>query len=95
MSSTNVHSNKEQHICCGQTIATEESDTITIPPKASGRGPSIIEIIEGDKIEINAQSNLVIKDKNKTVGRVTTDGKVLTGDKKAVEKALKDKDMEK
>ncbi len=63
MSSTNVHSSNQKHICCGQTIATEESNTITIPPKASGRGPSIIEVLEGPQAEITASEGIAVKDK--------------------------------
>lgn len=98
MSSTNVHSNDYKHICGGQTIPETPDKSLKMPPKAAGRGPSRIEVIEGEKAIINAQSNLVVKDQDqdKVIGRASTDGKVvLSGGNMAVRKALEDKDMEK
>lgn len=95
MSSTNVHSNNYKHICGGQTIPETPDKSLKMPPKAAGRGPSRIEVIEGEKAVINAQSNLVVKNKDKVVGRAILDGKVLSGNAQAVKKALEDKDMEK
>lgn len=95
MSSTNVHSNNYKHICGGQTIPETPDKSLKMPPKAAGRGPSRIEVIEGEKAVINAQSNLVVKNKDKVVGRATLDGKVLSVNAQAVKKALEDKDMEK
>lgn len=95
MSSTNVHSNNYKHICGGQTIPETPDKSLKMPPKAAGRGPSRIEVIEGEKAVINAQSNLVVKNKDKVVGRATLDGKVLSGNAQTVKKALEDKDMEK
>ena len=95
MSSTNVRSKDYKHICGGQTIPSTTDKSLKMPPKAAGRGPSRIEVIEGEKAVISVQDTLVLKNKGRVVGRATSDGKVLSGDNKVVKKALEDKDMEK
>lgn len=96
MSSTSVHSNQNKHIVGGQTIPGEPNENLEMPPHAAGKGPSVLEVREGEKATISAQSNIVVKDGKKVVGRATKDGQVLSGDGNAVRKALKaDKDMEK
>ena len=77
MSSTNVHSNPNKHIVGGQTIPGEPNNSIEMPPQSAGRGPSVIEVIEGEKAVISAQSNVIVKDGKKVVGRATMDGQVL------------------
>ena len=95
MSSTNVHSNPNKHIVGGQTIPGEPNDSLQMPPQASGRGPSVLDVIEGEKAVISAQSNVVVKDGKKVVGRATMDGQVLSGDATAVRRALQlEKDKE-
>lgn len=98
MSSTNVHSNKYLHICGGQTIPQEPSQSFNMPPKSAKRAIDKIEVIEGEKGSITAHDNIVVKDsrnKGKVVGRAAMDGTILSGDSQAVKKALADKDMEK
>lgn len=95
MSSTNVHSNPNKHIVGGQTIPGEPNNSIEMPPQSAGRGPSVIEVIEGEKAVISAQSNVIVKDGKKVVGRATMDGQVLSGDATAVRRALQqEKDKE-
>lgn len=51
MSSTNVHSEENNiQIVCGQAIPTENE--MEIPPKSAGRGPSILDVRQGDIMEI-------------------------------------------
>lgn len=90
MSSTSVHSNQNKHIVGGQTIPGTPDESIKMPPESAGIGPSVVEVREGKKAIISAQSNLVIKDGKKVVGRATMDGQVLSGDGNAVKRALKD-----
>ena len=58
MSSTNVHSEENNiQIVCGQAIPTENE--MEIPPKSAGRGPSILDVRQGDIMEISvAESEL-------------------------------------
>ena len=95
MSSTNVHS-KNLHICGGQTLPKEPEEGLDMPPRASGRGPAKIEVLEGPNTEISAISNVVVKDGDKVVGRLAQDGQVLSGDARKVREALEaNKGMEK
>ncbi len=91
MSSTSVHSNQNKHIVGGQTIPREPDENLEMPPQAAGKGPSVLDVIKGEKAIISAQPNIVVKDGKKVVGRATMDGQqVLSGDGNAVRKALKD-----
>lgn len=90
MSSTSVHSNQNKHIVGGQTIPREPDENLEMPPQAAGKGPSVLDVIKGEKAIISAQPNIVVKDGKKVVGRATMDGQVLSGDATAVRKALKD-----
>ena len=90
MSSTSVHSNQNKHIVGGQTIPREPDENLEMPPQAAGKGPSVLDVIKGEKAIISAQSNIVVKDGKKVVGRATMDGQVLSGDGNAVKRALKD-----
>ena len=94
MSSTNVHSNPNKHIVGGQTIPGEPNESLQMPPQASGRGPSVLDVREGEKAVISAQSNVVVKDGKKVVGRATMDGQVLSGNVATVRRVLQDKDKE-
>ena len=94
MSSTNVHSNPNKHIVGGQTIPGEPNESLQMPPQASGRGPSVLDVIEGEKAEIPTQPNIVVKDGKKVVGRATMDGQVLSGNVATVRRVLQDKDKE-
>ena len=94
MSSTNVHSNEYLHIHGGQTIPKEPNEHIQIPPRASGRGPTKIEVLKGEKAVITAQNNIVVKDGKEIIGRATNDGQVLSGRVEQVKKAIKSRDME-
>ena len=91
MSSTNVHS---MYICGGQTIPQDPDKELKMPPQASGRGPSKIEVIEGERAGIPVQDNYVVKDNKKVVGRATQDGRVLSGDAAKVRGALNNSDKE-
>ena len=93
MSSTNVHSN--MHIVGGSTSFSEDEKEPVNMQKynqkgepLAGKGPSVIEVVQGEKAVISVQSNVVVKDNNKVVGRATTDGKVLSGDAEKVRRAL-------
>ena len=88
MSSTNVHSNPNKHIVGGQTIPGEPNESLQMPPQASGRGPSVLDVIEGVKAEIPTRPYILVKDGRKVVGRATMDGQVLSGDATAVRRAL-------
>lgn len=94
MSSTNVHSKENIHIVGGQTIPGEPNENLEMPPHASGKGPSVLEVREGEKAVIPTQPNIVVKDGKNVVGRATMDGQVLSGDATAVRRALQDKDKE-
>lgn len=86
MSSTNVHSTNNIHICAGQAIPTEKG--IDIPPVNAKRGPRKFEVIEGPIATILAEENEVIRDGKNIVGRMTRGGEVLSGDVKTVKKVL-------
>ena len=94
MSSTSVHSNQNKHIVGGQTIPREPDENLEMPPQAAGKGPSVLDVIKGEKAIISAQSNIVVKDGKKVVGRATMDGQVLSGNVATVRRALQDKDKE-
>ncbi len=94
MSSTSVHSNPNKHIVGGQTIPGQPNEDLQIPPQASGKGPSVLDVIEGEKAVIPTQPNIVVRDGKKVVGRAAMDGQVLSGDATAVRRALQDKDKE-
>lgn len=64
MSSTNVHSNQDKHICCGQTIPKEPEENLEMPPQSAGRGPTVIEVLEGPNTEIPASDNITARDEN-------------------------------
>ena len=86
MSSTNVHSTNNIHICAGQAIPTEKG--INIPPANAKRGPRILQVIEGPSATILAKGNKVIRDGQKIVGRMTNRGEVLSGNVKTVKEVL-------
>lgn len=90
MSSTNVHSSENKHVCGGQVIPKEDK-TLEMPPQTAKRGPSKLEVIEGPNATLQAVENEVIKEDGKVVGRATKDGKVLSGDSTKVSKALEEK----
>ena len=51
MSSTNVHSEQNNiQIVGGQVIPTEKE--MEIPPKSAGKGPSTLDVMQGDIMEI-------------------------------------------
>lgn len=63
MSSTNVHSENEKvNIECvgGQTIPTENE--LEMPPKSAGRGPSILDVRQGETMEIPVGDSVLHKD---------------------------------
>ena len=93
MSSTNVHStNEDKHICGGQTIPETPDKSLKMPPEAAGRGPSVLEVMEGPHTEISVGNNIVVRDGNKIIGRATSDGQVLSGDGQQVRIVLEDRD---
>ena len=85
MSSTNVHSNN-LHIVGGYIIPKEPDESLEMPPQSAGKGPSKADTMEGITIEV--RTNNVIKDGKQVIGRITSDGKVLSGKKDRVSKAL-------
>ena len=89
MSSTSVY------ICGGQTVPQEPDKSLKMPPEAAGKGPTLMEVKEGPNTVINVQSNTVVKEGNQVIGRITTDGKVLSGDERGLRKIMNSKDMEK
>ena len=62
MSSTNVHSEQESNlqIVGGQVIPTEKE--IEIPPKSAGRGPSILDVKQGEAMEISVGVSELYRD---------------------------------
>ena len=88
MSSTNVHSSEHKHICGGQTIAEAPDKNLNMPPQSAGRGPSVIEVRQGEKAVIAVQENIVVKDGDKVIGRATKDGVVLSGNASKVKQVL-------
>lgn len=62
MSSTNVHSDKQNNIYCAgaQIIPTEKE--VEIPPKSAKKGPNTIDIILDQGIEIVAEYSELHKD---------------------------------
>ena len=101
MSSTNVHSNP--YLCGGDTRGINPKQGIEIPPKASGRGPSRLAVVEGEKAEIPAWSNISVRDGKKVEARATLNDysksldslqesdikDVLVGDMKKIVQAIK------
>lgn len=87
MSSTNVHSSENKHVCGGQVIAKDDK-TLEMPPKSAKRGPSKLEVVEGPNTTLTAVENVVVKDGKKVIGRATKDGQVLSGDAAKVKQAL-------
>lgn len=87
MSSTNVRSSEDKHVCGGQLIAKDEQ-TLEMPPKSAKRGPSKLEVVEGPNTTLTAVENIVVKDGKKVIGRATKDGQVLSGDAAKVKQAL-------
>ena len=71
MSSTNVHSNL--YACGGETIAKSPEQGIEMPPKNAGKGPSRLNVIEGERATIPASNNIVVKDDKKVVARADYD----------------------
>ena len=58
--------------------------------------PSKLEVLEGPNAVLTASDNIVVRDDNKeVVARGTEKGQLLSGDKKALQEAInnKDKDM--
>lgn len=91
MSSTNVHSSEYKHLCGGQVIPKEDR-TIEMPPQTADRGPSKLEVLEGPNAVLTALDNIVVRDDNKeVVARGTESGQLLSGDKKALQEAVKGK----
>ena len=88
MSSTNVHSNQDKHICCGQTIPKEPEENLEMPPQSAGRRQSVTDVIQGEKAVIAVQDNSVVKDGDKVIGRATKDGVVLSGNASKVKQVL-------
>lgn len=93
MSSTNVHS-KGKYVVGGQTIPQpdKKGEVLKMPPDASGKGPTLLNVIEGSSAQIAAFDNIVVKDKKKVVGRADKNGNVLSGDSKKVKEALANRD---
>ena len=85
MSSTNVHSNN-LHIVGGYIIPKEPDKSLEMPPQSAGKGPSKADTMEGITIEV--RNNDVIKDGKQVIGRITTNGKILSGEESKVRKAL-------
>ena len=99
MRSTNVPSNK--YVVGGDTKFTgEEKEPVEMRQynekgePLAGKGPTRIEVIQGPNAVMQVQDNIVVKEGKKVVGRATKEGKVLSGDSKKVNQALKeDKDI--
>ena len=89
MSSTSVHSKNNMHIVGGQTVVNGAEQNINMPPKGSGIGPSIIEVVEGEKAVIPVQSNIVVKDENRVVARAEYDSEHVKDVKNIQEKDIK------
>lgn len=63
MSSTNVHSEQNNiQIVGGQVIPTEKE--MEIPPKSAGKGPSILDVRQGDTMEIAVGESKLREDGN-------------------------------
>ena len=61
MSSTNVHSEQNNiQIVGGYTIPTENE--MEMPPKSAGRGPSTLDVRQGDTMEITVEDSVLHKD---------------------------------
>ena len=61
MSSTNVHSEQNNiQIVGGQVIPTENE--MEIPPKSAGKGPSIMDVVQGDTMEIAVGDSKLYED---------------------------------
>lgn len=62
MSSTNVHSEQKNNICCvaAQIIPTEKE--VEIPPKSAKRGPSRLDVMLGEEMEISVAESELHKD---------------------------------
>ncbi len=87
--STNVHQNSSIYLVGGQTIPLMGHHTIQIPPKSAGKGPSIHDVEVGEIAIIPVADHSVIRDDNgNTIGRATADGKILSGNSQAINKAL-------
>ncbi len=65
MSSTSVHSNgkkkRNEAVVCGLTIA-DEKGKIDIPPKTASKGPSTLDVRNGEIMEILAESSELHRD---------------------------------
>lgn len=102
MSSTNVHSNL--YACGGATIGLDPKQGVEIPPKSSGKSPSRLEVIEGEKAVIPVSENITIKDGKNVEARATLNNyskslealeesdikDVLVGDMKKIVQAIKE-----
>lgn len=102
MSSTNVHSNL--YACGGATIGLDPKQGIEIPPKASGKCLSRLTVLEGEKTEIPASSNISVREGKKVEARATLNDysknldslqesdikDVLVGDMKKIVQAIKE-----
>lgn len=61
MSSTNVHSEQNNiQIVGGQVIPTEKE--MEIPPKSAGKGPSTLDVMQGDIMEIAVGDSKLYED---------------------------------
>lgn len=74
MSSTNVHSEKEENniYCAGAQIIPTERD-VEIPPKSAQKGPTSQEIILVDGMEIKVEES-TLNEKGQIIGK---DGKIV------------------
>ena len=71
MSSTNVHSEQNNiQIVGGQVIPTEKE--MEIPPKSAGKGPSILDVRQGDIMEILVAESELREDGNLVATNGTT-----------------------
>lgn len=64
MSSTNVHSEQENNIQLvgGQSIPNLKVNEIEMPPKAVGKGPSTLDVMFGESMEILVGESELHKD---------------------------------
>lgn len=91
MSSTNVHSNNNLHICAGQAVPTERG--MDVPPENAKIGPKKIEVMEGPNAVISVLDNIVVKEGKNIIGRASTAGQVLSGDSIKVKRAISNREI--
>ena len=80
------------HICAGQAIPTEKG--MDVPPQSAKEGPKKIEVMEGPNASIAVFNNLIVREGKEVIGRATKNGKILSGDRLKVEKAINGRDVE-